>query len=128
MKKRKAGQEDGGVSLKEYIAYQYFFEHIPSLKAKIAKYRFLDKQTFLDIVADFFRTDRYCQSNKVKMDERTALTLFKFLDIDGSGELEPEEFEMFELAMVGQSRDAKAKNDALALLMKLQEQAFAKFI
>ena len=44
--------------------------------------------------------------------------LFSFMDIDGSGELEPDEINQFRRQLMGQSKDAKAKQDAKDMVLK----------
>ena len=108
------GESDPGVTLGEFIAFQYFFERLDSLKAKCATVRYLDYSTFLDVIEDFCNSDPYCRENKVAIGEHIAKSVFLLIDLDESGEIEPAELMVFDRAVMGQSREVKAKQDAEA--------------
>ena len=115
---KQLGDEDPGISVEEFIAIQFFFDKIDTLKAKIAQYRYIDYNTYLDTIDKFLQEEKYCQKNKVILGEHVAQAVFWLLDVDDSGELEPDELLMFDKKVFGQSRDAKAKEDAMAKFTK----------
>ena len=82
------------------------------IKAKMARFAFLDYDQYLDMIEDFYKNEPYCKRNKVVVPEHIARCLFALLDSDNSGELEPTEIEIFDRRMMGESREGKAKKDA----------------
>lgn len=76
------------------------------VKAKMSHYKFLDYEQYLDLIENFYQTEPYCKRNKVVVPEHIARCLFALLDADNSGELEPNELEIFDRRMMGQSREA----------------------
>jgi len=131
---KQLGEKDPGVTLGEFIAFQYFFDKLDGVKAKCAQYRYLDYNTFLDLVEGFVNSEPYCKEHKVQMSEHIAKSIFLLLDTDESGELEPQEIMMFDRRVMGQSREIKAKQDAQAMfnqfmkiLMQVPEQIMSFF-
>ena len=112
------GDNDPGINLHEFIAFQYIWENQDALKAKLTKYRFLDYVSYLDFVSETFSESDYCRKNKIVINEQAARVLFCFLDTDESGELEPEELYLFNRMLLGQSKDEKAKEDLKVLFDK----------
>ena len=106
------------MTLEEFIAFQYFFDKIDHLKAKMAQFKYLDYLTYTDIVAEFCATDAYCQRKKVTVNEHISRSIFLMLDVDESGELEPEEIMIFDRCVMGQSKEAQAKADFLQMVDK----------
>lgn len=104
-------KNDPGVTQNEFLAWQYFFEDIDVIKRELAKLKFLDYSSYLDVVEKFFIHHPYCVSNKVQINERLAKVVFNFMDTDESGELEPEEVHIFNRNMMGQSQEAQAKQE-----------------
>lgn len=82
------------------------------IKAKMARFKFLDYEQYLDLIENFYSTEPYCKRNKVVVPEHIARCLFALLDSDDSGELEPTEIEIFDRRIMGESREGKAKKDA----------------
>ena len=91
------------------------------VKAKMSHYKFLDYEQYLDLIENFYQTEPYCKRNKVVVPEHIARCLFALLDADNSGELEPNELEIFDRRMMGQSREAQAKKDAQDQIAKLMQ-------
>ena len=73
--------------------------------------RFMDYNTFLDIVDGFVSTEPYCIKNKVTVPEHLAKSIFLMIDLDESGEIEPFELAIFDRALMGKA-DKIAKSDA----------------
>ena len=61
------------------------------------------------MIEDFCNSEPYCRREKVIVGEHIANAVFALLDTDESGELEPDEIMVFDRAVMGQSREGKAK-------------------
>ena len=111
---------DKGVSLDEFIAFQLFLDNIDQLKSKIAQYKYLDFDMYNGILESFSKNNYYCKEKKVKLSTLQATGVFLLIDLDDSGELEPEEvLDVFmDRKLLGQSREEQAKQDAMDLVWK----------
>ena len=105
------------MSLHEFIALQYFFEKLDIIKAKCATMRYIDYNSFLDIIDEFVSTEPYCVKHKIVVPEHLAKCIFLMLDYDDSGEIEPPELAIFDRAVMGKA-DRIAKDDAQKQLIK----------
>ncbi len=83
--------ENERVTLKQYLAFQYFLQNVDILKNKVVQYRYMDYEMFETIIQAFNKDNDYCRSNRTKVSDVQAKALFLLLDVDGSGELEQEE-------------------------------------
>jgi len=109
------GENDPGMTLQEFIAYQYFFNQLDVVHAQVSMYKFLDKEKFTDIFNQFAAKHPYCVREKKGIDVvRIANVLFEFLDEDESGELEPEEIDLFMPVLMSEPKDEKIKAEAKA--------------
>ena len=84
------------------------------LKSKVSQYKYLDYDMYTQILEDFSKNNEYCKIKKTKLSAVQAYSIFLLVDIDGSGELEPEEIlDVFmDRKLLGQSREEQAKDDA----------------
>ena len=114
------GLSSKGVSLEEFIAFQLFLDNIDQLKSKVAQYKYLDYDMYKGILDSFSKNNEYCKKKKTKLSEVQTLSVFLLLDLDDSGELEPEEIlDVFmDRKLLGQSREEQAKKDAMDMFWK----------
>ena len=70
---------------------------------------------FVTHVESFSATNEWCKAKGARISEAQMKSLFCLLDIDESGELEQEEIidVLQDRQLLGQSRDTKAKQEAL---------------
>ena len=106
------GDKDPGVSEQEFIAFQIFFNRMDLVKSKMFRRSFLDYDEFKDLFYEIVNSEDYVKQNKVKVSEHVCQSLFGLLDIDNSGELEPQEVLNFNCNMIGKPKDQQAKEDA----------------
>lgn len=106
------GEKDPGVTLQEFIAIQYFFDDIEQLTHHLIKYKYIEYETFEEVVGNFLNSNAYCKREKAKVSQHVIMTLFAFIDADESGELEPEEIAIFQRPLLSQPKEEKAKADA----------------
>jgi len=85
------------------------------LKSKISQYRYLDFEMFTSSVDSFSQANDYCKLNKTRVSDDQIKAIFLLLDVDESGELEQEEVidVLQDRQLLGQSRDTKAKQEAV---------------
>ena len=116
----KMESKQKGVSLEEFIAFQLFLDNIDQLKSKVHQYKYLDFDMYNAILDSFSKNNSYCKEKKVKLSELQATGVFLLIDLDDSGELEPEEvLDVFmDRKLLGQSREEQAKQDAMDLIWK----------
>ena len=109
-----------GISLEEFIAFQLFLDNIDQLKSKVAQYKYLDYDMYKGILENFSKNNEYCKKKKTKLSELQMISVFLLIDLDDSGELEPEEIlDVFmDRKLLGQSREEQAKKDALDMFWK----------
>ena len=110
----------GSVSLEEFIAFQLFLDNIDTLKSKVAQYKYLDYDMYKGILEAFSKSNEYCKKKKTRLSDAQMIAVFLLIDLDDSGELEPEEIlDVFmDRKLLGQSREEQAKQDAMALFWK----------
>lgn len=114
------GMAGKGISLKEFIAFQLFLDNIDQLKSKVSQYKYLDYDMYKGILESFSKNNEYCKKNKTKLSDVQMISVFLLIDLDDSGELEPEEIlDVFmDRKLLGQSREEKAKKDAMDMVWK----------
>lgn len=117
------GENDPGVTLNEFIAFQMFFERIDFVKAKMFRRSFLDYDEFKELFYEIVNEEDFVKKNKVQVPEHICQSLFGLLDIDNSGELEPSEVLEFNRNMMGKPKDQQAKDDLQKKLQEYQKQA-----
>lgn len=102
------------MTLKQYLAFQYFLQNVDILKNKVMQYRYMDFEMFESIISAFNHDNEYCKHNKTKISDVQAKALFLLLDVDGSGELEQEEVMevLIDKQLLGQNKEEKVKHDA----------------
>jgi len=117
------GENDPGVTVEEFIAFQIFFERIDFVKARIFRRSYLDYDEFKELFYEIIQGEDYVKKYKVQVAEHICQALFGLLDIDGSGELEPSEVLQFNRNMMGKPMDQQAKDDAAKKLQEFKKQA-----
>ena len=97
-----------------------FLDNIDRLKSKLHQYKFLDYDMYREEFDKFSANNEYCKKKKVAITDVQMISVFSLVDIDESGELEPEEImDVFmDRKQLGQSRDEQAKQDAIAIFWK----------
>ena len=80
-----------GVSLEEFIAFQYFLDNIDSLRSKLNQFKYLDYDMYREVFENFSKHNDYCKEKKVCISDVQMISVFNLVDTDDSGELEPEE-------------------------------------
>ena len=66
IKKVSAAMPDSSrVTFKEYIAFQYFLQHVDMLKSKVTQLRYMDYDMFADVIEAFCKDNEYCKKHKV---------------------------------------------------------------
>ena len=83
--------KDAGVSLEEFIAFQYFLDNIDSLRSKLNQFKYLDYDMYREVFENFSKHNDYCKEKKVAISDVQMISVFNLVDTDDSGELEPEE-------------------------------------
>lgn len=113
--------------MQEFIAIQYFFDNIETLTHHLMKYKYIENDTFEEVLATFLNSNTYCKREKAQVSQHVISTLFAFIDLDESGELEPEEIAVFQRPLLSQPKEEKAKADAKELF-KSKIAGFKKMI
>lgn len=57
------------VTLKEYMAFQYFLQNVDILKNKVVQYRYMDYEMFETIIQTYNANNDFCKSNKTKVSD-----------------------------------------------------------
>lgn len=112
---QEIGENDPGVSIQEFIAFQHFYLKLDVLKARMAQYRYLDYQSFQDVIENFWVSDPFVTSKKIVLRDELVQAIYSFVDIDDSDEITPEEIALFGRQMFGQPKEQKAKEDVKVL-------------
>ena len=75
---------------------------------------------YTGILDSFSKNNDYCKEKKTRLSHLQATGVFLLIDLDDSGELEPEEIlDVFmDRKLLGQSREEQAKQDAMAMVWK----------
>lgn len=79
------------VSLQQFILVLHYLDRLESLRKAVEKVRYMDLEQFQEHVEDFNHHRPFLRKGDYNITPEMSEALFMVLDVDGSGELEPEE-------------------------------------